>query len=211
MIFVEFIAINVGAIGTNCYIVYCEDTLEAAVIDPGGDAAKILNKIKQHNLKVKYIINTHGHFDHIVANRDIKQVFGAKILIHGADADMLDNGPQNLSVYFGSSIECGPADKLLQDGEIINIGNMALNVLHTPGHTPGGICLKAGDTVFAGDTLFAQGIGRTDFPGGSENQLIASIRTKLLVLDDNTKILPGHGSGTTIGWEKMMNPFINIS
>ena len=207
----EFIAINVGVIGTNCYIAYCEDTLEAAVIDPGGDASKILNKIKQHNLKVKYIINTHGHFDHIVANRDIKQAFGAEILIHQADADMLDSGPQNLSVYFGSGIECGPADMLLQDGEIISFGNVALTVLHTPGHTPGGICLKTGDTVFAGDTLFAQGIGRTDFPGGSEKQLIASIRSKLLILDDNTKILPGHGSETTIGWEKKMNPFINMS
>ncbi|BBB92877.1 MAG TPA: MBL fold metallo-hydrolase [Methylomusa anaerophila] len=199
---------EVGQIGTNCYILCCEDTLEAAVIDPGGDAEEIIAVINREKLNVKYIINTHGHADHIAANSRIKSVTGAAVLIHADDADMLTSAQLNLSLYIGAGITCEPADKLLNDGDNIGIGHSKIKVIHTPGHTPGGICLLVEDTLFAGDTLFAESVGRTDFPGGSHSQLIQNIKNKLLTLPDEIKVLPGHGPATTIGRERKMNPFI---
>jgi len=204
----KVIAMTVGSLGTNCYIAYCEETKKAVVIDPGGDAHKILSAIRQNDLTVEYIINTHGHADHVLANAQIKEATGAPLAIHEADAGMLANAKQNLSFYLGGGLNCGPADILLKDGDVINVGTISFKVIHTPGHTPGGICLLAGDVLFAGDTLFAESIGRTDFPGGSYRQLITSIKEKLMVLPDDVKVLPGHGPATTIGYERVMNPFI---
>lgn len=205
----KIIAMEVGSIGTNCYIAYSETTREAAVIDPGGSAESILAAIGNEKLKVKYIINTHGHADHVLANLRVKQSTGAPILIHEADAAMLTSAALNLSMYIGGAATCGPADKLLHEGDVIKVADdLELTVIHTAGHTPGGICLKTAGVLFSGDTLFAESIGRTDFPGGSYTQLINGIKDKLLPLDDAMRVLPGHGPETTIGWERKMNPFI---
>jgi glyoxylase-like metal-dependent hydrolase (beta-lactamase superfamily II) len=204
-----------GPIQANCYILGCEKTRQAVVIDPGDDPDRILTRLAGDQLKVVHIINTHGHFDHVGANKRLKAVTGADILIHKADAPML---PQlsRAAASWGLSAEDSPtADRLLEDGDTITFGAHSLTVLHTPGHTPGGICLyteypNAGDVkkaVFVGDTLFAGSIGRTDFPGGSYDTLIDSIRTQLFALADDVEVYPGHMASTTIGVEKRTNPF----
>lgn len=204
----KIIQMEVGNLGTNCYIIWCENTKKSAVIDPGGDPARILAAIQKEGLSVEAIINTHGHADHVMANTKIQEATGAPLWIHAADAEMLGSGSRNLSAFLGGAISCGTADRKLKDGDVLQIGDFSLQVLHTPGHTPGGICLLAGKSVFVGDTLFAESIGRTDFPGGSYSQLIQSIKDKLLVLSDDVKVYPGHGPSTTIGWERRQNPFI---
>lgn len=204
----KIIQMEVGHLGTNCYIIYCEQTLKAGVIDPGGNPEAIIAEINKANLQVEYIINTHGHADHIAANDGVKQATGAKVLIHPEDAGMLISAERNLSMYIGGGFVCQPADRLLEHNDTITIGSIELKVLHTPGHTPGGICLLADSLLFAGDTLFAESIGRTDFPGGSYRELITGIKQHLLPLDDTVKVLPGHGPETTIGWERTHNPFI---
>jgi hydroxyacylglutathione hydrolase len=204
----KILQMEVGQLGTNCYIIYSEQTLQAAVIDPGGSAEAIIAEINKASLKVEYIINTHGHADHITANDAVQQATGAKVLIHHDDAGMLTNAQRNLSAFIGGGLVCRQADRLLSHNDVINVGDIELKVLHTPGHTPGGICLLTGKVLFAGDTLFAESIGRTDFPGGSYAQLINSIKENLLSLDDAVKVLPGHGPETTIGWERKHNSFI---
>ena len=204
----KIIQLEVGSLGTNCYIAYCENTKKAVIIDPGGDAAKILAAVTREGLLVEAVINTHGHADHVLANVKVQEATGAPLWIHSADAYMLGSGSRNLSAFLGGATSCGKADRLLADGEVLPIGDFTLTVLHTPGHTPGGISLLFDKTVFVGDTLFAESIGRTDFPGGSYSQLIHSIQTKLMALDDEVKAYPGHGPATTIGWERRQNPFI---
>lgn len=206
-----FKTIVVGPIESNCYLIGCRETGEGAVIDPGDEGKKIMAAAKEAGIeKIRYIINTHGHIDHIGANFYIKEATGAEILIHSADAPALDNSRQNLSSLMGLNIKSPPPDKLLQEGDIIKVGgSITLNVIHTPGHTPGGICLVGDGLVFTGDTLFAGSIGRTDFPGGSYNQLINSVKEKLFKLEDKMKVYPGHGPASTIGYEKVTNPFFN--
>lgn len=204
----KIIQLEVGNLGTNCYIAYSEQTKQAVIIDPGGGLDRIMAAVNREGLKVEAIIDTHGHADHVLGNVKLQEMTGAPLWIHEADADMLGSGSRNLSAFIGTATHCGKADRLLKDGEILNVGDFSLTVLHTPGHTPGGISLLAGKDVFVGDTLFAESIGRTDFPGGSYSQLIHSIQAKLMVLDDDTKVYPGHGPATTIGWERRQNPFI---
>lgn len=204
----QILQMEVGALGTNCYIVWCEQTNKAIVIDPGGDAVAILAQLRSDKLNLEYIVNTHGHADHIGAVAKVKQATGASVLIHAADADMLTSSLRNLSTYMGPGVVCEPADRTIREGEIITFGSVSLTVIETPGHTPGGICLVGEGVVFSGDTLFAESIGRTDFPGGSYSQLITNIKQKLMTLPDNYTVYPGHGPETTIGWERKMNPFI---
>ena len=204
----EIIQMEVGSLGTNCYIAFSKNTKKAVIIDPGGDAGRIMAAINREGLTVEAIINTHGHADHVMANIKVQEATGAPLWIHSADADMLGNGSRNLSAYLGASTSCGKPDRLLADGDVLTVGDFTLKVLHTPGHTPGGISLLADKAVFVGDTLFAESIGRTDFPGGSYSQLIQSIKTKLMTLEDDVKAYPGHGPATMIGWERRQNPFI---
>jgi len=193
----------------NCYIVGCEETREVAVIDPGGNPRAILNFLKENDLTAKYIINTHGHIDHIGANRAVKEATNAKLLIHKDDAKMLVNPASNLSFLMGSKLTSPAADEYIDEGDIIKLGNtVELKVMHTPGHSPGGICLQTGNIIFVGDTLFQGSVGRTDFPGGSYKQLIQVIKEKLLCYDDEVVCYPGHGPATTIGFERENNPFL---
>ncbi|CUH94121.1 hypothetical protein P22_0183 [Propionispora sp. 2/2-37] len=202
------VRMEVGPLGTNCYIFYCNATMQAAVIDPGGSAPEIIKVINDKHLEVAAIINTHGHADHIGANSKIKKATGAPIYIHPNDAAMLTSARLNLSAFMGNDVTSDPADHLLQEKDTIRIGKSTLTVLFTPGHTPGGICLQGDSVIFSGDTLFAESVGRTDLPGGSGKQLINSIQDKLMILPDEYKVLPGHGPETSIGWERKMNPFI---
>jgi len=198
----------VGMLGANCYLVGCEETREAVVVDPGDEAARILERIKKLNLKVRFIILTHGHADHIGALGEVREATGAKVLIHKEDADTLTSPGKNLSLLTGASMKFKAADRLLEDGDVIEIGKLKAEVMHTPGHTPGGICLKIGNVVFTGDTLFAGSVGRSDFPGGSHGQLINSIKEKLMMLPGDTKIYPGHGPASTVDYEKKHNYFL---
>jgi len=198
----------VGPIMANCFIVGCENTKSAVVIDPGDEADKILMALAESQLTVKYIINTHGHFDHVGANKKLKEVTGAEILIHAADADMLEQ-ISIASQAFGMSVENSPpADRMIAEGDKITFGDITLNVIHTPGHSLGGISLSTDGVVFVGDSLFYGSIGRTDFPGGDYNTLISSIKNKLFPLGDDVVVYTGHGPETSIGQEKRMNPFL---
>jgi len=200
----------VGALETNCYLIACKKTKKAAVIDPGGEEEVdlILNLLQKNNFNLKYIINTHGHIDHIIGNNLLKAKTEALLLIHRLDADMLGDANKNFSSFMGKEI-CSPhADKFLEEGDEISLGTLNLIVIHTPGHTPGGISLVSNIIVFTGDTLFAGGIGRTDLPGGSYHNLIKSIKEKLLILGDDKIIYPGHGPNSTIGKERRTNPYL---
>ncbi len=200
-------SLEVGPIMANCFILGCEKTKEAAVIDPGGDADMILMELSRLGLKVKYLINTHGHFDHVGANKRMKTVTGAPILIHAGDAPMLMRLSKD-ALMFGLTAENSPEpDQKISDGDKIRFGEITLKVIHTPGHSPGGVALLTEGHVFVGDTLFSGSIGRTDLPGGDYNTLISSVRNKLFILDDNTAVHCGHGPDTTIGREKQYNPF----
>jgi hydroxyacylglutathione hydrolase len=198
--------LEVGPIMANCFILGCESTKEAVVIDPGDDADRILMELSKSELKVKYLINTHGHFDHVGANKRMKEVTGAQLAIHPEDEPML-NELSHSALMFGLSAENSPpADILLKDGDEISFGE--IKVIHTPGHSKGGICLYTKGHLFSGDTLFAGSIGRTDLPGGDYDTLISNIKGKLLHFDEDTIVYTGHGPETTIGNEKRMNPFL---
>ncbi len=196
--------ITVGPMEVNCYILGCAKTLEAVIIDPGAEDDRIKGRLNRDKLSARYIINTHGHADHIGANGK----FGLPVMIHRSDIPFLNSPAKNLSAMLGMTISSPPADRALEDGDKLYVGDLILEVIHTPGHTPGSISVKCGDIVFTGDALFNEGIGRTDFPYGSEEDLLKSIRKKLLILPDSTKVYPGHGAATTIGYEKTHNPFL---
>jgi len=198
----------VGPIMANCFIVGCEETHKAAVIDPGDEVDKILYSLADLKLAVKMIINTHGHFDHIGANKPLQDATGAPILIHPLDAPMLNQISSSAAAWGLAAENSRPSDRDLQDGDDITIGNITFTVLHTPGHTPGGISLYSNGCVFVGDTLFSGSIGRTDFPGGSFETLRDSIQNKLFTLGDEVTVYPGHGPPTMIGEERRHNPFV---
>ena len=206
----------VGPLETNCYVVACEATGEAAAIDPGGEIAGIVARVAEWSLRVTWIVNTHGHGDHMAGNRELKAAFPeARLAVHEADAGFLEDAELNLTGMLGMPITSPGADVLLKDGDTVAAGEIVFRVIHVPGHTPGGIALFAerggegdGPVVFCGDTIFAGSIGRSDFPGGSQEQLIGAIRRRLLTLPAETAVYPGHGPETMIGHEAATNPFL---
>ena len=200
----------VGPIMANCYIVGCENSKQAAVIDPGDDADRILMALAEDKLTVKYILNTHGHFDHVGANRRLKDATGGQLLIHEKDAPMLAALPRAAAAFGLSAEDSPPPDRTIDDGDRLTFGDITFEVLYTPGHSPGGVSFHSDGAVFVGDTLFAGSIGRTDFEGGDFKTLIASIKNKLFPLGDDVTVYTGHGPATTIGQEKRMNPFLRM-
>lgn len=204
----KFQTVIVGALETNCVLVYCQETLDCAIVDPGADPGRIFLEVSRLSLKPVMILNTHGHLDHTGANKDMKEHYGAPLLIHAADSGLLSSLEQNELRFLLGAKDSPPADSFLEDGQDIPLGRGSLRVLHTPGHTPGGVCFLADHFLLSGDTLFFEGVGRTDLPGGSARQLEESIRTKLLTLDDSLTVLPGHGPPTSIGQERSNNPFL---
>lgn len=201
----------VGSMAVCSYIVGCEETKKAAIVDPGGDEDILLAEVKKLGLSVEYIIATHGHPDHVCGNRKLQEETGAKIIMHVDDAEFFEK-PEVKQYFSMLGLEPSPpADILVSDGDDIVIGTVALKVIHTPGHTPGGICLYSAPHLITGDTLFVGGLGRTDFPGGSHQELLHSIRTKILSLPAETVVWPGHGYGgsqSTVGKEAASNPFL---
>ena len=191
----------------NCYVV-SDETGEGVVIDPGGMAKQILSYIREAKLSIKAVLDTHGHCDHIGANDEIRDETGAPLYIHKEDAAMISDMKLNLSAFMGFQVISRPAEHLLSEGDKISFGQSELEVIHTPGHTTGGVCFVGEGVAFTGDTLFAGSIGRSDFPGGSERDLIGNIKKKLLVLPDETKVYSGHGPSSEIGWERQCNPFL---
>jgi glyoxylase-like metal-dependent hydrolase (beta-lactamase superfamily II) len=202
---------EVGMLATNCYVVNCRETLQAAVIDPGfgsqSEADEVITFLNGNSLELKLIVNTHGHPDHSCGNAALKDVFHVPICIHSDDAYMLGNSGRETVHYFGYDCVSPPADVLLQEGGYIKLGDVTLKVLHTPGHSLGSISLIGETEVFTGDALFAGSVGRTDFPGSSDVEMQKSLR-KLKRLPDYFKVYPGHGPATTIGEEKRVNPFL---
>jgi len=194
--------------GTNTWLVWDEASLNAILIDPAAPSDALLERIHELGLKVPLIVNTHGHGDHIGGNDFFKNALGAKVLIHPADAHLLTDNKLNFSEYLGSPLQLSPADLLAEDGESISLGSHSFKIIHTPGHTPGCIRLHSDKFLFSGDTLFELSVGRTDFPGGSRQQIQKSIRERLYILPDDTVVYPGHGPRTTIGMEKQNNPFV---
>lgn len=199
--------IPIGHLDANCYVIGCEETKQAAVIDPGGDTAEVQSYLKDMGLSLQYIFNTHAHMDHCAGNDQLREATGAKLVLHRLEADVLSGPRPYFPPSMGFPTEFKPADRLLEDGDIIEVGKIKLKVLHTPGHTQGGMCLVTDGVVFTGDTLFHGSIGRTDFPTGNYDDIIISIKTKLFTLPDETVVYPGHMDKSTIGFERKYNPF----
>jgi glyoxylase-like metal-dependent hydrolase (beta-lactamase superfamily II) len=196
------------SVGANCYLFWEQASGQGILVDPGAGAPDILAQVLKAGVRVEQIVLTHGHYDHIGALDEVRDALKIPAAIHAADAGMLPDPKLNLSGLFGRNGRLRPAENLLADGDEIRIGDLNLRVLHTPGHSPGGICLLAPGMLLSGDTLFRASVGRTDFPGGDASLLLKSIREKLLVLDEATLVYPGHMEETSIGWEKRHNFFV---
>jgi len=198
----------VGPLQVNCHIVVCAASRQALVVDPGAEGERILAAIETAGLQLKTIVNTHGHFDHVGANRFFVEKTGAELLIHAAALPLLRDADTHAAAY-GLTAESSPEpDRLLADGETVVCGEVALKVLHVPGHSPGGLCLYGEGELFSGDAIFAGSVGRTDLPGGDHETLLREIRDRLLTLPAETVVHPGHGPDTTIGRERLVNPFV---
>lgn len=199
---------ELGAFGTNCYVIACTETGESAIIDPGADDPWLAETLAANGLEPDAVLLTHGHLDHIGGIASARRLTGASVAIHGEDAPMLTDPRLNGSAYFGMPVTAPAPDRLLRDGDELCVGNLRFSVIHTPGHTPGGCCFYTEGHLFAGDTLFAGSIGRTDLAGGNYDTLIQSIKGKLLGLPPETVVYPGHGPTTTLGDEREYNPFL---
>lgn len=204
--FIETLA--VGPLQVNCHIVACAITREAMVIDPGDEVPRILDRLQENGLTPVVVVNTHAHFDHVGGNRALCEATHAPLLIHADDAPLLKRAEQQASAYGLKADPSPEPDTLLAEGDVVSVGELRFKVIHTPGHSPGGICLHSEGHLFVGDTLFAGSIGRTDLPGGDFDQLVNGIRQKLWELGDDTIIYPGHGPDSSIGRERTTNPFV---
>jgi glyoxylase-like metal-dependent hydrolase (beta-lactamase superfamily II) len=203
--------VEVGGMAIFAYLVACKVTNEALFIDPAAETERLLTEAQSRGYTIKYIVNTHSHIDHIMGNKRMKDLTGAEIIIHEKDANALIHQPPSMLEMFHAE-PSPPADITVKDGDLITIGETSLKVIHTPGHSPGGMCLYHNGMVFTGDTLFVGAVGRTDLGGGSWETLAASIRNKLFTLPDETVVAPGHNYGdapkSTIGREKVYNPYV---
>lgn len=205
---IEMRSFETGPLGVNCYILWDKETREGMVIDAGGNAQELLDFIASEKLKIQFIVNTHGHGDHIGANDALRDALRVPLLIHSADQVMLTDSRKNLSAFMGVPVVCRAAEENLQDGQEISFADAHFKILYTPGHSPGGVCLYGEGRLFSGDSLFAESVGRCDFPGASESQLIQALQAKVMILPDETRVYPGHGPATTIGWEHLHNPYL---
>ncbi len=213
---------TLGELQENAYLVLAERGLAlddesgvGVVVDPGDYPARLIDRIERSGATLRAILLTHGHWDHVNGVRDVKAAFGAPVYLHGADAPLYEHLAEQAEVFGFHADPQPPLDHVVNDGDILDFGPLRFEVFHTPGHTPGGVCYrlvgagKGEDVVFVGDTIFAGGVGRTDLPGGSFEQLVKGIRQELLTLDDNVTLYPGHGSPTTVGAERSSNPFLH--
>jgi glyoxylase-like metal-dependent hydrolase (beta-lactamase superfamily II) len=201
----------VGEFECNCSVLGCADSKEAMVVDPGGDPERILEVVRHYDLTVRWLVHTHAHLDHIAGTRDLKEATMAPIALHRDDLFLYDGFEAQARMFGWQVRPVAPVDHFLTDGETLSFGKRSAEVLHTPGHTPGSCCFRLDDEgplLFAGDTLFARSIGRTDLPGGDYPTIERSIRDRLYTLDPATRVVPGHGSATTIGDERRHNPFV---
>lgn len=201
-------ALEVGVFAENCYVVGCQQTKTGVVIDPGDEVSRILQKIKDLQLKIEYILLTHAHLDHVKELNALKKEICAPVLMHQNDQFLLDNLPTQAAAFGLSDSGIPKINRYIDEGDEIKFGRQVFNVLHTPGHSPGSVSFIAPHVAFVGDVFFAGSIGRTDLPGGDYEILMDTIKNKLLPLGDYTKIYAGHGPATTIGNEKQSNPFL---
>jgi glyoxylase-like metal-dependent hydrolase (beta-lactamase superfamily II) len=207
--------ITVGALEANCYLVICPETREALLVDPGAEPEYILAAVARSGARTKMVLHTHGHFDHIGATEAVLAGLpeSTPLAAHPADAYLYEAENRAMGAMFGYPLPDTPAtpDVTLADGQTLEIGTLRIEVLHTPGHTPGSICLIVGGDCLSGDTLFRRGIGRIDLLGGDEEAIYESIATRLYPLPEETRVYPGHGEATTIGEERRLNPFVRGS
>lgn len=201
-------SIVVGPLEVNCYILGCDDTKEAAIIDPGDDADEIIKTVEKEGLKPKFIINTHAHFDHVGGVKTIQDHFKIDFVLHKEDQFVLESLNEQTATFGLGKVPEPKVNKFVDNEDEISLGQNMIKVIHTPGHTPGGVCYYVGNSIFVGDTLFAGSIGRTDFPGGSHEGLIKSVKERIFPLGDDVVVYPGHGPSTTIEEEKRHNPFL---
>lgn len=200
----------VGPLQVNCFLVACPRTRDALVIDPGDEPERILRLAEQVGFQIRKVVNTHGHFDHVGGNQTLVSVSGAQLSIHADDLRLLRNAETHARAYGLQTTASPPPDRLLQEGDCIEVGTLSFRVVHVPGHSPGGISLYGHGHLFVGDILFAGSVGRTDLPGGDHETLISGIREKLLILPEQTLVHTGHGPDTTIAREKHSNPYVAI-
>lgn len=198
--------IIVGMLQANCYLIGDRDSMMAILVDPGDEPDRLIDIIKDFGFAVSEIVCTHGHFDHVGAVGDLKTALGAKVLLHKDDLLVYKHSYKIAQEWGFDAIAQPEPDLLIEEGYKIHLGNQTIEIIHTPGHSPGSVCLVGGDFVITGDTLFAGSVGRTDFPGGDYQKLGDSFR-RLMALDKSTKVLPGHGPSSTIGYERSFNPF----
>lgn len=205
---IEILRFTFGPFAENPYLVVGPSGRRAMLIDPGLESEPILDGVRARGLEIALIVNTHGHLDHVACNAFFKKATGAPIAIHRDDRPLLGS-LRGQGAMWGIAVDDAPEPDLdLRDGEVLDLDGVAIEIIHTPGHTPGGVCLRIGDRLFVGDTLFRRSVGRTDLPGGSSVALLASIRERLFVLPDETVCFPGHGPETTVGEERRHNPFL---